>query len=586
MDIYRFGIVDYTVFLAMTILSIATGLYYGWIKKTKKNVEPNPPNVNTTERSTPNLGSEKMDEYLMGSRNLKVFPIAMSLIASYISGVAILGTPSEMYYYGTQYSLIVVAIVFQGLAVSYVYLPVYSVLQVTSSYEYLEKRFHSVIRSITSIMFVVEVLLYMPFLVFVPALALNQVSGINIYLIEVLIIVVCVIYTLLGGLKAVVHTDIWQVAIMFLSVVVVAILATFYITDLDDLLNKLEEGGRLTFGNIDPSPYVRNTVWSVIIGNTFYWTSVNAVNQSVVHRYMSLPSLKMARISIAIFVIGSIIFYSLLCFLGLLIYHTYKDCDPISAGQIMNSDQLVPLFVVQSVGHIYGIPGLFIAGIFGAGLSSLSISFNSTSLVILQDIIRGCFKMNPSEKASAIFVKSTIIIMGIIAFALLFIVDKVSGILGICTSVVSIATSSTFGIFTLGMLVPWANTVGTAVGGITGFLLVGWITFGTQIASASGLLNPQKLPVSVEGCTGNLTLPESVWIDEEQVFPLYRLSFLWINPIGVLTVIVVGSLVSLLTKPTDIKTLDSQLISPLIHRFLPQECFKSKNFEKKAGQDI
>jgi len=75
-----------------------------------------------------------------------------------------------------------------------------------------------------------------------------------------------------GGLKAVVHTDIWQVVIMFLSVLVVAILATCYIPDLDELFVKLEEGGRLTFGNIDTSPYVRNTVWSVLIGGTFYWT--------------------------------------------------------------------------------------------------------------------------------------------------------------------------------------------------------------------------------------------------------------------------------------------------------------------------
>nr|XP_044251077.1 sodium-coupled monocarboxylate transporter 1-like [Drosophila takahashii] len=566
MDNYRFGVVDYTVFLGMTIASIATGLYYGWIKKSKKNAEPSPPPVDSSERSMPNFGSEKMNEYLMGSRNLKVFPVGMSLVASFISGVAILGAPSEIYYYGTQYSLIVVAIIIQGLAVAYIYLPVFSALQVRSSYEYLGMRFHSIIRSIVSIIFVIEVILYMPFLVFVPALALNQVSGINIYIIEVVTIIVVVIYTLLGGLKAVVHTDIWQVAIMFISVLVVAILATCYISDLDDLLEKVEKGQRLIFGNIDSSPYIRNTVWSVLIGCTFYLTSINAVNQAMVHRYMSLPSLQMAQKSIAFFVIGAIIFYSVLCFLGLLIFHMYKDCDPLSAGYIKNNDQLVPFFVVQSVGHIYGMPGLFIAGIFGAGLSSLSVYLNSTSLVILQDIIRGCFKMQPGEKASAIFVKSSIVILGVIAFALVFILEKVSGVLSICISLVAIGTSATFGIFTLGMLVPWSNTVGTLVGGITAFLFTGWITFGSQFAAASGQLNSQILPVTVEGCVGNVTLPEKVWVDEEEVFPLYRLSFHWINPIGVLTVVVVGSLVSLVTKPTDIKTLDSDLISPVIHR--------------------
>ncbi|XP_044779856.1 sodium-coupled monocarboxylate transporter 1 isoform X4 [Drosophila simulans] len=583
MDTYIFGTVDYTVFLGVTILSIAIGLYFGWIKKPKKAVQPSP---TVTDTPMPNFGSKKMNEYLMGSGNLKVFPVAMSLIASFISGVAILGTPSEIYYYGTQYSLIVVAIVIQGLAVSYIYLPVFSALQVRSSYEYLGMRFHPLIRNIVSIMFVIEVLLYTPFVVFVPALALNQASGLNIHMIEILIIVVCVIYTLLGGLKAVVHTDIWQVAIMFASVVVVAILATCYIPDVDDFFEGLQAGGRLIFGNISPSPYVRNTVWSVVIGGAFYWTSLTAVHQTMVHRYMSLPNLQMARTSIAYFVLGSVIFYSVLSFLGLLIFNMYKDCDPLSAGQIMNKDQLVPLFVVQSVGHIYGIPGLFIAGIFGAGLSSLSVFLNSTSLVILQDIVRGCFKMQPGETASAIIVKATILIMGLLVFGAVLLLEKVSGILSICMSLVAIATSSTFGIFTLGVLVPWANTVGTAVGGIAGFLLTGWITFGSQIAAASGQLNHHRLPVSLASCPGNVTAPENVWVDEEQLFPLFRLSFQWINPIGALTVVVVGSLVSLVTNPTDIKSLDSDLISPVIHRFLPKECFKHGNAEENSVQDI
>jgi len=227
----------------------------------------------------------------------------------------------------------------------------------------------------------------------------------------------------------------------------------------------------------------------------------------------------------------------------------------------------VPLFVVSNLGHIYGMPGLFIAGVFGASLSSLSVYLNSTSLVILQDIVRGCFKMQPGERASTILVKSSVVILGIVSFAMVFLLEKVSGILSVSISLAALAASSTFGIFTLGMLVPWANTMGAAVGGITCVLLTGWISFGSQVAGASGQLNSQRLPVSVEGCLGNATISENFWVDEEDVFPLYRLSYHWINPIGVLTVVVVGSLVSLVTKPTDIKTLDSNLISPVIHRY-------------------
>ncbi|KAH8334384.1 hypothetical protein KR059_009470, partial [Drosophila kikkawai] len=576
MDSFRFGIVDYVVFLGTTILSIGIGVYYGWIKKTKRNTETCTPSAPSGIKSKRDLGSEKMNEYLMGSRNLKVLPVAMSLIASYISGVSILGTPSEIYNYGTQYCLIVIPIIVHGLIVSYVYLPVFSILQVGSSFEYLEMRFHSSIRSIASIIFVSNVALYLPFLVYLPALALNQVSGLDMYLIEVLIIVVCVIYTILGGLKAVVHTDVWQVLIMFISVVVVAILATCYIEDFEAFWQGLEQGGRLIIANISPSPYDRQTVWSVLIGGLFYWTSTNAISPTMVHRYMSLPSLNKARAAIGIFSVGSALFIIILCFLGVLIFHTFHDCDPLSAGMILDDDQLMPLFVIKVAGHIYGMPGLFIAGIFGAGLSSLSVYFNSTSLVILEDIVRGCFKMQPGERASTILVKSSILVLGVLAFALIFLLEQASGVLSIWTSVAAIASGATFGIFTLGMLVPWANTIGTAVGAIAGFLLSGWITFGMQITAAAGQLNSQKLPVSVQGCTGNVTLSESIWKDEDQVFPLYRLSYLWVTPIGVLTSIVVGSLVSLVTKPTDMKTVNPDLISPVIHRYKADFEFDTK----------
>ncbi|KAM8716982.1 hypothetical protein ACLKA7_003795 [Drosophila subpalustris] len=592
---YRFGTIDYIVFLGMIILSTGTGIYFGCLKKSKKSivdVEPTlPTSISTTTTSSTgtrkhDFGSEKMSEYLLGSRQLKVFPVAMSLIASYVSGVTILGTTSEIYNYGTQYWFIAIAIILQGIAVSYIYIPVFATLQVGSSYEYLEMRFHSVIRSIASFMFILDEILFLPFVVYVPAIALNQVSGINLHVISTVIVIVCVFYTFVGGIKAVVHTDAWQTLVMFLSVIVVAALGTYYAEGLDKLFGDAAKGGRLIFSNTDPSPYVRHTVWSVLIGGFSYWTSFNAVNQTMVQRYMSLPSLKQARASMAIFTIGVAAFVSVCCYVGLLIYEMYQDCDPLSAGLITHDDQLLPLFVVQSVGHIPGMSGLFIAGIFGAALSSLSVVLNSTSLVILQDIVRGCFKMQLSERASTVLVKTSVIVLGVMALSLVFVLEQLSGILSICTSMTAIAAGTTFGLFTLGMLVPWANNIGTAVGGIAGALLAGWISFGTQITIAAGQLSSQKLHVSVENCAANVTLPENVWVDEEAVFPLYRLSYHWINPIGVATVVLVGAVVSLFTKPTELKTLDADLISPVIHRCLPKECFARRNHHAQAQMNL
>lgn len=113
--------------------------------------------VNGVPKKPIQFGSSSMSEYLLGSRKLKPFPVAMSLVAryfphhpcrssivttlmrsfnfSYISGVTILGTPAEIYNFGTQYWLIFIPILFMGFAVSLVYLPVFSALRVGSSYE-------------------------------------------------------------------------------------------------------------------------------------------------------------------------------------------------------------------------------------------------------------------------------------------------------------------------------------------------------------------------------------------------------------------------------------------------------------------
>lgn len=98
------------------------------------------------------------------------------------------------------------------------------------------------------------------------------------------------------------------------------------------------------------------------------------------------------------------------------------------------------------------------------------------------------------------------------------------------TSLSAIAAGTTFGVFTLGMLVPWSNNVGAISGAVAGALMSGWVSFGTQAAIASGAIEPHKLDMSIAGCSGNITLPLPNMHDESDVFPLYRLSFMWINP--------------------------------------------------------
>lgn len=315
--------------------------------------------------------------------------------------------------------------------------------------------------------------------------------------------------------------------------------------------------------------YKRYSFWSVIIGGFFYWTGFNSVNQTMVQRYLSLPTKKKAQGSVLIFTVGMAVFLSVCCYTGLLVYAFYEKCDPMKAGLVERTDQILPLYVMQTIGQYPGLPGLFIAGVFGAALSSLSVVLNSTALVIYEDIIKGTFRCHVPEKASKWVVKGCIVLLGGVSLALVFVIEKLGNVLQVATTLTSISAACTFGMFSLGMLIPWSNNFGAIAGTICGYALSAWIAFGTSAASASGKLSSHTLSVSTDGCPANITIvPDVPEPDDSDVFPLYRLSYMWLTMIGFLTVMVVGTLTSLVTGPRNLRTIDPDLISPVIHKWV------------------
>lgn len=228
MERRTFDLVDSIVFIGMLGVSALVGVYQGYMSR------QNP---------------DAVREYLVGSQNMSIFPISMSLIASYISGISMLGLPAEMYVYGTQLWSIIIADFFVSLTMAIVYLPVFYGLQITSSYEYLELRFNRMVRLMGSIIFIIKMLLYIPLVIYVPALAFNQVTDINLHTIALLVSIVCIFYTTLGGLKAVVWTDTIQIMVMFGSVITVAVLGTNKVGSVYEVWRRNFETGRIEFFN-------------------------------------------------------------------------------------------------------------------------------------------------------------------------------------------------------------------------------------------------------------------------------------------------------------------------------------------------
>lgn len=188
--------------------------------------------------------------------------VAMSLVATFISGVTLSGTSTEIYIYGTQYAYILAGPTMMGIFMHFVMIPVFYDLKVVSMNEvgesysfslsnliklrlkYLEKRFDMKMRLLGSIVFTISMLVYLPIAIYVPALAFNQVSGINIHIITPIVMAVCVFYTCLGGIKAVIWTDVVQIVIMYGVLLMTIIKGTANVGGLGVVIERNLQGER------------------------------------------------------------------------------------------------------------------------------------------------------------------------------------------------------------------------------------------------------------------------------------------------------------------------------------------------------
>ncbi|XP_053625814.1 sodium-coupled monocarboxylate transporter 1-like [Plodia interpunctella] len=558
-----FGLADYVVFLTMCIASCAGGLWYSYTSSTKKRVVD-------------------IRDYLLGGKSMSTFPVALSLIASYVSGVTILGTPAEIYNYGTQYWLVVVGVASSCMVVAIVYLPVFCLLKLSSSYEYLELRFNRHVRAVASILFLLDEVLFLPMVIYVPALAFNQLTGYNVYFIGCIMVIICGLYTALGGLRAVVWTDSVQTGIMFLGVVLVAVAGTLAVGGVSTVIEIVRDNDRFDLSNWNLSPYERQTGWGAVFGGFLYWTCFNSVNQTMVQRYIALPTKRMAICALAIFSGGAILAISLCSWSGLAAFATWVQGGCNETGTPLVDDRLLPAFVtyVSEVKHLPGLPGVFLAGVFGAGLSSLSAVLNACALVVVEDIMHGWLRVHMKPLIEGILARVITAMLAIVSVLMLIVIAQLGGVLGVATALSAIAASATCGIFTLGMMCWWVGPRGAIAGGIAGALVAGTTSLGSQAAAAAGLVHP---PRPVSSCNVPISVSS---FDPTSVFPLFRVSYHWIAPLGLASTLIVGAIVGYLFDIRDPSKLDAELFTPIIWRWLPEKAHENAGMVRRAVSEM
>uniref|UniRef100_A0A4W6E0Q1 Solute carrier family 5 member 8 n=1 Tax=Lates calcarifer TaxID=8187 RepID=A0A4W6E0Q1_LATCA len=530
-----FAVADYVVFALMLVVSAAVGVYYAWADR----------------------GQRSSGDFLMGGRRLTALPVSLSLTASFMSAITVLSNPAEVYRYGASIGFYGLSYIITIVVTSEIFLPVFYRLAVTSTYEYLELRFNRATRLLGTVLFIVQTILYTGIVIYAPALALNQVTGMDLWGAVISTGVVCTFYCTMvcGGLKAVVWTDVIQLGVMlagFLSVIVRSVVL---------------QGGVfpiISDSDFDTNPLRRHTFWTVTIGGAFVWVSIYGINQAQVQRYISCKSIGHARASLYINLLG--LWSILLCsvFAGMCLYSVYKNCDPWTAGLVSAPDQLMPYLVMDILGNYPGLPGLFVAAAYSGSLSTVSSSINALAAVTVEDLIKPYTNM--SEKHLSWISKGLSFAYGALCIGMAGLASLMGGILQAAVSIFGVIGGPLLGLFTLGILCPFANSKGALSGLLSGLVVSLWVGIGAQIYPPPPEMT-LPLPLTTDGC--NFTTANSInwtstalpvqpnYITTAPVHNLnsrpvladnwYSLSYLYFSPIGTIIAISVGLIVSLFT---------------------------------------
>ncbi|NXW98788.1 SC5A8 protein, partial [Larus smithsonianus] len=533
----HFTVWDYVVFAAMLLVSAIIGIYYAFVGG----------------------GQKTSKDFLMGGRSMSALPVALSLTASFMSAVTVLGTPAEIYRYGAIFCIFAITYALVVLCSAEIFLPVFYKLGITSTYEYLELRFNKYLRLCGTVLFIIQTAskLQSCSVVLVATRVLQLITGFDLWGAVVATGVVCTFYCTLGGLKAVVWTDVFQVGIMVAGFSSVIIRAVVVQEGIGRIVNDSYYGGRLNFWDFNPNPLQRHTFWTIVIGGTFTWTGIYGVNQSQVQRYIACKSRFHAKMSLYINLVGlwAILACAALC--GLALYSIYKDCDPWTANQVSALDQLMPYLVLDILRDFPGVPGLFVASAYSGTLSTVSSSINALAAVTVEDLIRPYFKSLSEKKLSWISMGMSLFYGGV-CIAMAALASLLGALLQAALSIFGMVGGPLLGLFALGILCSFANGIGAFVGLVSGFVISLWVGIGSQIYPPL----PERtkpLYLSTAGCnisSVNLTSTENplttVFTTPTAERPAladnwYSLSYLYFSTLGTLITVIVGIIISLLT---------------------------------------
>ena len=415
--------------------------------------------------------------YYLGQRTTPWPVIGVSVVATYIGALSFLGGPAWAYEEGFAVIFIHINYPLAVFVVVTVFLPFFYNSGVASIFDYLERRFGLTARTLMSAIFLFGNIAYSGIMLYTVALVLEFITGIDVTHAILIVAVVALVYTLLGGISAVIWTDLMQTLVLFVGAfVILGMLLAELPGSLPDTLAALKAQGRTNPFQTSFDPAKVATIWTGVIAMTIYHVVVYGVNQMMVQRTLTARTLGDAKKAYMLMGYAACPIFVLFFGLGLL-FHGYYG------GREFGDGNLIVLDFVAAIG-VPGLMGVVTAAIVAAAMSSLDSSLNSMATVTTLDFYEKFINKNSTPERSLAASRWFTVLWAVmmVAPAIIFAEGDGASVLEVLSEVGSFFVGAKLAMFGLGFYSRHTSQRGLLWGVAAGFAALAYVGFFTDLA--------------------------------------------------------------------------------------------------------
>lgn len=421
------------------------------------------------------------ESFTAAGGSLPSWVVGMSIFATFVSSISFLGLPGDAYKGDWNPFVFSLSIPIATWLAAKVFIPLYRGINSVSAYHYLEQRYGYWARCYVAVCYLLTQMARIGSILLLLALPINTMFGWDIQTIIIATGIITLLYTLLGGIAAVVWTDAIQGIILIAGAVACALILTFSMPEgPGQLFSIASEAGKFSLGSFSLS-LTEPTFWVVFVYGIFMNMQNYGIDQNYVQRYMTTrttaEAVKSTLFGGLLYIPVSLVFV----YIGTALY-SYYTASPGLLPPGTPADQVFPYFIVH--GLPTGITGLVVASLFSAGMSTVATSINSSATIVLTDFVRHCHP-DMSEKSNMKVLYLTSFAVGAVGIVVGLLMMHIDGILDAWWKLSSIFSGGMLGLFLLALVCRDVRRPAAVVSVALGLIVIAWMSLSPLINEGS-----------------------------------------------------------------------------------------------------